>query len=114
MTTKNAESTRAAVQRITLGGKKTTPVVEDQPETAPVIEAKPEAEEKERLKDSFDRQTYWLRKEYIAKIQDYAYTERLSIRKAINKIIGIAFEQIDKEYAEANKQYLHDEERDKL
>lgn len=76
---------------------------------------KPEPEDKdERLTDLYARQTYWLRKDYIVKVQDYAYTERLSLRKAINKILEIAFQQIEKDYQENNVEWMHDEERGKL
>ena len=63
------------------------------------------------LEEKYSRQTYWLRKEYIQKVQDYAFTEDLNLRQAINRLLSIAFEEIDKKYQEEGKELLHYDER---
>ena len=68
-------------------------------------EAVPEVEKKERkakLEDMYERKMYWLRKDYIAKVADYAYTERISLKEAMDNIFEIAFAKI-----EAETQLLH-------
>lgn len=77
--------------------------------------AAPKAERKKaKLEDLYSLHTYWIRKDLITKIRDYAYTERRSVRQAINKIIDIAFDQIEKEYQAKGKNLEHYEGDEEL
>lgn len=78
--------------------------------------AAPKAEQKKKtkLEDLYSLHTYWIRKDLITKIRDYAYTERRSVRQAINKIIDIAFDQIEKEYQAKGKNLEHYEGDEEL
>ena len=63
------------------------------------------------LEEKYSRQTYWLRKEYIQKVQDYAFTEDINLRQAINRLLSVAFDEIEKQYKEEGKELLHYDER---
>ena len=66
-----------------------------------------------KLEDVYARQTYWIRKEYIQKVKDLAYTERRSVRQMLDKLLKIAFDQIDQEYQTNGKlleRYMGDKE----
>ena len=51
-----------------------------------------------KMPDVFSRQTYWIRKEYIQKIKDYAATEGINVRQAVDSLLKEVFEKIDEEY----------------
>jgi len=83
-----------------------------QPEQ-PVKEAAVKAEKKQRgrprnddlvrgssvqegLTADYTRATYLMKVELVEKVKDYAYTERLDIKTAINKLVAMAIEAEEK------------------
>lgn len=74
--------------------------------------AAPAAQTKKKLTDSYKRQTYWLRDDIIEFIADYAYTERITIREAINQLLDIGRQEIRSQYTKQGKGLIHKEEKE--
>ena len=111
-TDKFATMNQEAVQALTrIGGD---PVPEEPDQEEPKAAAPKAERKKAKLEDLYSLHTYWIRKDLITKIRDYAYTERRSVRQAINKIIDIAFDQIEKEYQAKGKNLEHYEGDEEL
>lgn len=109
---KFSDMNQSAVQALTrIGGD---PVPEEPDQEEPKAAAPKAERKKTKLEDLYSLHTYWIRKDLITKIRDYAYTERRSVRQAINKIIDIAFEQIEKEYQAKGKILEHFEGDEEL
>ena len=50
----------------------------------------------EGLTAEYTRATYLMKVELVEKVKDYAYTERLDIKTAINKLVAAALDQEEK------------------
>ena len=50
----------------------------------------------EGLTEEYTRATFIMRVDLVEKLKNYAYTERLSMKEAVNKIIGEALEREEK------------------
>lgn len=70
---------------------------------APVIR-KPD---KKKMTDVYDRQTYWIKKEFIRFVEDYAYTERLTIRQAVNHLLEIGIDHEKDQYDKDGRSLMH-------
>lgn len=46
-----------------------------------------ESSSKEGLKDNYTRATFIVREDLLKKLKDYAWTERMTIKEAINKML---------------------------
>lgn len=64
---------------------------------------KPVRQSKKKMADLYTRQTYWIRNDFIKTIADYAYTERINIRQAVNKLIELGLDQVKEDYEAENK-----------
>ena len=60
----------------------------------------------EGLTEEYTRATFIMRVDLVEKLKNYAYTERLSMKEAVNKIIGEALEQEEKRLAKQGKTIL--------
>lgn len=74
--------------------------------------AAPQIQDKKKLTDNYKRQTYWLRNDLISFIEDYSYTERITIREAINRLLDIGSQEIRNQYDSQGKQLMHKEEKE--
>jgi hypothetical protein len=84
--------------------KQTVSDPEPKQEAAPVPEQK---ERTGRLEDLYERKMYWLRKDNIEKVAAYAYTERISLKEAMDNIFEIAFAKILEDYSKDGKEMLY-------
>lgn len=76
-------------------------IIEEAPE---ILEPeKPTKKTKKKMADLYTRQTYWIRNDFIKTIADYAYTERINIRQAVNKLIELGLDQVKEDYEAENK-----------
>ena len=88
--------------------------VPEEPKQQPKAEAPKAADPKKSMLQDYARQTYWVKKEYIEKVKDIAYTERKTVRQTINRLLSLALDQIDKEYQAKGKQLEHYEGEEEL
>lgn len=92
---------------------------EEKPEVAPVQQDKkrgrgrPQKENlvrgnsvQEGLTEEYTRATFIMRVDLVEKLKNYAYTERLSMKEAVNKIIGEALEREEKRLAKGGAEIL--------
>ena len=91
---------------------------EEKPEIAPVQQEKkkrgrPQKDDlvrgnsvQEGLTEEYTRATFIMRVDLVEKLKNYAYTERLSMKEAVNKIIGEALEREEKRLAKEGAEIL--------
>lgn len=60
----------------------------------------------EGLTEEYTRATFIMRVDLVEKLKNYAYTERLSMKEAVNKIIGEALEREEKRLAKQGAEIL--------
>jgi len=60
----------------------------------------------EGLTEEYTRATFIMRVDLVEKLKNYAYTERLSMKEAVNKIIGEALEREEKRLAKNGAEIL--------
>lgn len=60
----------------------------------------------EGLTADYTRATYLMRVELVEKVKDYAYTERLDLKTAINKLVEMALTQEEKRLKKAGAEIL--------
>ena len=60
----------------------------------------------EGLTEEYTRATFIMRVDLVEKLKNYAYTERLSMKEAVNKIIGEALEREEKRLAKQGNEIL--------
>lgn len=65
-----------------------------------------------KIGDLCTKQTYWIENNSIAFIEAYAYTERINIRKAVNRLIRIGIEKIEEDYAATGKELMKPDKED--
>ncbi len=61
----------------------------------------------EGLTEDFTRATFILKVDTLEKLKDYAYTERLSMKEAINKLLNSALESEEKRLTKKGIELLH-------
>lgn len=60
----------------------------------------------EGLTADYTRATFILKVDHVEKIKDYAYTERLSLKDALEKLLGDALANIEEQYKAEGKELL--------
>jgi len=60
----------------------------------------------EGLTEEYTRATFILRVDLVEKLKNYAYTERLTMKETINRIIGEALEREEKRLAKQGNEIL--------
>lgn len=60
----------------------------------------------EGLTEEYTRATFIVKIDLVEKLKDYAYTERLTMKEAINKILGEALEREEKRLAKQGNELL--------
>nr|DAL66553.1 MAG TPA: hypothetical protein [Caudoviricetes sp.] len=60
----------------------------------------------EGLTEEYTRATFIMRVDLVEKLKNYAYTERLSMKEAVNKIIAEALEREEKRLAKEGAEIL--------
>ncbi len=87
--------------------------LEEQPTTGRRRRGRPKKDDivrgnsvQEGLTEEYTRATFILKVELVEKIKDYAYTERLTMKEAANKLLSEALEREEKRLAKEGAEIL--------